>query len=340
MDLVYKLTSRKALAVGGILLLVLLAVLATLVDWRMVVDMLSRADRPMLAAAILLLIIGYVVYAVRWYYLLGGRIGFLPIFHTANAGTLVNVLLPGSPGNAVRIFLLGGKTGAPLLAVTSSVVVERWYEQIMRLACLGGALIFGAGAQISLLTTLGSVSYLIFSFLLMVFMLRRREWVLLNAPGVIARLPRITEERARGWLADLIEGLSGISSPRRLFATLLWSIFTWSLFWGFHVLCLLSLHPYLPPNQLLAISLGSLALVPPSATTVPGVYQMSMVVPLALVGYGRSLLTSYSLVMNVLEMVVVILLGLWGTFATGLTLHQLLDKARDVVADELSVAKE
>jgi hypothetical protein len=58
------------------------------------------------------------------------------------------------------------------------------------------------------------------------------------------------------------------------------------------------------------------------------------------VGYGRALLTSYSLVMNVLEMVVVILLGLWGTFGVGLTLQQLLAKARALVAEELSAPKE
>jgi uncharacterized protein (TIRG00374 family) len=334
MEVVSKMTSRKALIVAAALFTALLAALALLVDWPLVLRMLADANRPILAGAALLLILGYVTYAERWRYLLGTRASYRDVFHTANVASMLNALLPGRPGDPVRVLLLSGKSGAPVFAVTSSVVVERWYEQIMRLAALGGAVIFGAGAQVTALTTLGSVAYLIGSFLLMLFLLKRRVWVIAKLPPLIARLPRITEAQARTWLTDLIDGLAGISTPSRLLVTLFWSLLTWGLFWGYHYLCLLALHPTLPANQLLAISLGSLALVPPSATTVPGVYQMSMVVPLALVGYGRNLLTSYSLVMNVLEMVVVITLGLWGAFATGLTIRDLLLKAQDAIVNE------
>ena len=61
---------------------------------------------------------------------------------------------------------------------------------------------------------------------------------------------------ARRWLDDLIDGLAGISSPSRLLIALIWSLVTWGLFWAFHFLCLSALHPTLPMNQLLAISLG------------------------------------------------------------------------------------
>jgi uncharacterized protein (TIRG00374 family) len=335
MEIVYKLTSRKTLALVLVLFVALLVVAARFIDWKMVWDMLSAANRPILAGAAVMLVLGYISYAERWRYLLGDRAGYRPVFHTANVGSMLNALLPGRPGDYVRILLLHQKSGAPVFAITSSIVVERWYEQIMRLAAFGGAVIFGAGAQVSALTTLGSAAYLVLSFLVMIFLLKRREWVLQKAPPVLARLPRLTEERARSGLTDLIDGLSAISSPSRLLTTLFWSLVTWSLFWGYHYLCLLALHPYLAPNQLLAISLGSLALVPPSATTVPGVYQVSMVIPLALVGYSRSLLTTYSLVMNVLEMAVVLLLGLWGTFAIGLTIHELLVKAQEAIANEI-----
>ena len=145
-------------------------------------------------------------------------------------------------------------------------------------------------------------------------------------------MPRIHEKDAHRWLGDLIDGLAGISSPGRLLLGLIWSLVTWGLFWGFHFLCLAALHPTLPSNHLLAISLGSLALAPPSATTFPGMYQISVVVPLALAGYNRDLLTGYSLVMNTAEMIVVLLLGILGTLSIGLNSHQLLDKARSAAA--------
>jgi hypothetical protein len=240
----------------------------------------------------------------------------------------------------VRILLLAGKAGTPIFVATSSIVVERWYEQIMRLAALGGGLVFGAGAQASFLSMFGSLAYLVGSLMLMVFMLRRRDWVLAKVPALVARLPRLHENQVRRWLSELIAGLASVASWRSLVRALMWSTLTWVLFWGFHFLCLLALHPSLPTNQLLAISLGSLALAPPSATTLPGLYQMSVVIPLALVGYNRDLLTTYSLVMNIVEMAVVLLLGAWGAFATGTTLRQLFDKSRSREAEEVQALLE
>lgn len=335
MELFYKLTTRKALAFAFIAFLLILAALATLVDWQNVSTMVAAADLNLLAAAVALLIAGYIAYAERWRYLLNDRANFAAVFHTANVGTMLNTLLPGRPGDAVRILLLSQRTGLPIFAATSSVVVERWYEQIMRLAALGGALIFGAGASVSTLTITGSIAYLVASLLVMIIMLRRRESVLSIAPPLIARLPRITEERARVWLTDLIDGLAGISSPSRLIGVLIRSLVTWALFWGFHYLCLVAIHPELDSNRLLAISLGSLALVPPSASTLPGVYQVSMVVPMALVGYRSSLLTTYSLIMNVAEMFVILILGIYGSLSIGLTMVQLFERARSAVADEI-----
>lgn len=335
MELLSKLTTRKALLLAFAAFTLVLAALAALVDWPNVFAMVAAADLSLLAAAVVLLTAGYFSYAERWRYLLNDRTNFAAVFHTANVGTMLNTLLPGRPGDAVRILLLSQRTSLPVFAATSSVVVERWYEQIMRLAALGGALIFGAGASVSTLTISGSVAYLIASLLLMIVMLRRRESVLQIAPSLIARLPRITEERARSWLTDLIDGLAGISSPPRLVGVLIRSLLTWALFWGFHYFCLVAIHPDLDSNRLLAISLGSLALVPPSASTLPGVYQVSMVVPMALVGYRSSLLTTYSLIMNVAEMFVILLLGIYGSLSIGLTMVQLIQRARSAVADEI-----
>lgn len=333
-------TSRKFLALSGVIFGLLLIFLASLIDWELVYIMMARADRPLLAASIVLLALGYLAYGIRWRYLLASRPRFSTVYHTANAGTMVNLLLPGRPGDTVRVLLLAGKTGTSVFAATSSIVVERWYEQIMRLAALGGAVVFGAGAQASLSPMLGSLAYLVGSFILMVFMLRRRDWILVKIPPLAARLPRLTEDQVRCWLTELIGGLAVNASFRSLGRALVWSTFTWIWFWGFHFLCLLALHPSLPTNQLLAISLGSLALAPPSATTLPGLYQMSVVVPLALVGFNRDLLTTYSLVMNVVEMAVVLLLGAWGTFATGMTLHQLFDKSHSREAEEIQALLE
>ena len=170
--------------------------------------------------------------------------------------------------------------------------------------------------------TLPIVAFLIAAFLFMLWMIKQRSYVLDRFPRWLARLPRIKEEQARQGLISLIDGLTGIASARHLATTLMWSVITWGLFWGFHYLCLLALGQEIDLNVRLALSLGSLALVPPSATTLPGVYQVSMVVPLGLIGYDENQLISYALIMNTIEMVWVVGLGMWGSLHSGITLQQ------------------
>jgi uncharacterized protein (TIRG00374 family) len=332
--LIHLLFSPKGMALFSVLLLLFLAVLATLVDWPVVMDMLAQANRFALVGGTVLLLIGYVFYAIRWRYLMKDIPRLPAVFHTANVGNMVNTLLPLRPGEAIRILLLCSKGPPPPLMAASSIVVERWLETILRMAALGGAFIFGAGAAVSGLTIIGSVAFLAISFLFMVWLVQRREKALLVIPPWLGRLPRLTEDDARRWLEHLIDGLNGVSSLRRLLIALVHSVITWTFFWGFHYLSLLALHPDLPTEQLLGISLGSLALVPPSATTLPGVFQVSMVAPLALMGYDTALLTTYSLVLNTITLIVVILLGVWGTFASGLTLRQLADQTEAAALEE------
>lgn len=331
---VHFLFSAKGAAIFGVFLLGLLILLATLVDWPAVVDMLANADWRLLAAGTILLLIGYVFYAIRWRYLMKDIPDLPSVYHTANVGNMVNTLLPLRPGEPVRVLLLCSKGRPPALMAASSIVVERWLETILRLAALGGAFIYGAGAAVSGLTIAGSMVFLGLSFVFMIWLVRHRQTALRLIPAWLDRLPRVEEAQVRHALEHLIDGLNGVSSPRRMLLALVYSVITWTFFWGFHYLCLLALQPNLPIEQLLGISLGSLALVPPSATTLPGIFQLSMVAPLALMGYDTALLTSYALVLNTITMVVVVALGVWGTFATGLTLRQLATQAEAAALEE------
>jgi uncharacterized protein (TIRG00374 family) len=317
------LISVRKLLVSLIALVLLIILLIFFVDIKSVLNQLRQANRLALLIASGLLITGYVAYAIRWQMLLESKPRLLPTFHASNVGNMANTLLPVRPGDALRIFLLGKSERASYLEVTSSVVVERWFEQIMRLSAFGGAVVFGAGGFISQNAILGSVAFITVMLAFMLWMIKSQDLVLARFPVWLARIPRLTEARARQSLSDLLDGLQSISSIRRMSTTLLLSLITWSLFWGFHYLCLLAIDPTLAQNTRLALSLGSLSLVPPSATTVPGVYQLSMVLPLALIGYDQETLISYSIIMNATEMVWILFLGLWGMFYSGLSWRQL-----------------
>lgn len=319
--------SRRKLILSGLLALGLTAGLVFFIDWREVMRRLAAADWRRLTAAAGLLLAGYIVYAARWRYFLHGRPQFVATFHTSNVGNLANTLLPLRPGDPMRAFILRSASGLSILQITSSLVVERWFEQVMRLAALSGAFAFGSGWAVSPGTLAGLVGLLLGSYVLMLWMVHRQEFVLARLPRWLARLPRVSEERAHIGLIHLIEGFTSLSSPGRMLGGLLGSLATWALFGGFHYLCLLALYPALDGRGGLAIALGSLALAPPSASTLPGMYQVSIVLPLAVLGYDRNLLTSYTLVMNLIEMLLMSLLGVWGALRVGLSLDEILSLA-------------
>jgi len=320
--------ARRNLLIWLLVLAGILAAMAYFLDWRLVLVQLARANWWKLGLSSLVLLVGYILFALRWRLFLHSRPGFQPIFHTSNIGNMANTLLPMRPGDLMRVFLLHGAAGTPFMQVTSSLVIERWYEQIMRLAALGGAVAFGAGLVVSRQAVWGTVIFLGLVFGLMVWMVRRQELVLAKFPPWLARLPRLSEEQARNGLVHLLEGFANLSSPARMLEGLLSSLLTWAFFWGFHYLCLLSLQPGLPQQTLLALSLGSLALAPPSATTLPGMYQVSVVLPLAVLGYERNLLTSYSVLLNLTEMLLVNLLGVWGAASLDVSLDRLFNRAQ------------
>ncbi len=316
--------SRRSVILGGFGTLILVLLLALLVDWENVFTQIQHAIPFYLFVGVGLLLIGYITYAIRWHVLLLDKPHYRSTFHAANAGSMVNLLLPLRPGDATRIFMLGKTEPTALINVTTSIVVERWYEQALRVAALGGALVFGVGLEVSTFTVIGSIAYLLVVFWAMVLMVKQRAWVKAHIPRWLAILPRIDEDSASGWITTLIDGLMSMAKLHLQGKAFFWSLICWGLFWAYHYVILISLQPNLPVEEALGLSLGSLALVPPSATTLPGVYQVSLIVPLVLIGYDRSVLTPYAILLNMIEMVVVMALGMWGVVRTDVSVRQLL----------------
>lgn len=310
------------LTLGLIALSLLFFVL--LVDLRAVAAQLRAADGWRLASASAALLAGLMLYAARWWWLLGRRPRLLRTFHAANVGHAVNVLLPLRVGEPARILVLARTTPVSVGEATSSVVVERLFEQLMRLAALSGAVVFGLGLTISPLTVVGALAALVGAAAGVLWLRRHRELVLRAWPPVLARLPRLTEAGVRSGLTGLLFGLEQAATPGRLLGALGLSLAAWACFWAFTALALTALPGALTAAQVLTLSLGALALAPPSAPAQPGIYHASLVVPLSAIGYAPAALTAYAVVVHALLMVWMLGLGLWGLAQSGAGLGEVL----------------
>jgi hypothetical protein len=320
------------LSVGFTLLLVLLVILLSyfFVDLEEVGKQLRQADPAYLVLATLMLLAGFGVYALRWQLLLHRVPALVDTFHASNLGHLLNMLLPLRIGEPLRIVALNSSSGLGAGQITSSVVIERMLETVMRLAAFGGMLLIGIGFANSPGILAGLGAFLLVTLALLVWMVSNRAQILQSWPKHLARIPRLSENRLRQLLADLLDALVSMSSRRSLALGLLTSALASSFFLGFHYFALLALDLPLTQAQMLALSFGILVIAPPSAPTLPGVYHAQVVLPFAALGISGSYLTAYAIVLHALQTVVLVVLGAWALYRTGSSLTDLMNRRQPV----------
>lgn len=307
-------SKRTQLIVSSAVILLIVLLFPRFVDLAAALRAVQQADWRLSLLGSLAFIAGLTAYAQRWRLLLTGKAGLGVTFQAANTGHAVNILLPLRAGEAVRVALLGRSADLPLAEITASVVVERLVEQVMRLLALLGALLAGLRLQLppSVLASAGGMIVLL--TLLVAWALRHQAAVLARAPGLLARVPGVSEAGARQALSAGLAGFNEAVSAEQVRRALLWSFITWGCFGAFHLLTLAALgNADLPGASWVALCLGALALAPPSAPTQPGFYHAALVAPLALLGFDRAGLTAFAVLLHLQQMLWMIGLALAGS---------------------------
>lgn len=203
------LKTRTSILLTVGLIVFILALFVTLVDVPTVVAQLRRANWRISLAAAGALLLGLGLYALRWQLLLIHRASYSDVFHAANIGHMTNILVPLRAGEAARVAAINRGPDMTLSLGTSSVAVERWLEQLMRLTALGGALVLGIGLQLTPGTIFGGLATLGLALAGMIALVKGRMRVENWGARWLGRLPRVTEAQARGVLASFLEGLAG-----------------------------------------------------------------------------------------------------------------------------------
>lgn len=307
---------RGLLGLG--LMLAALAVVALLVDVRAVWAQVQAARWPYLAPAALALLAGLAAFAARWRALLPAQVGWPAAFHAANLGHAVNVLVPLRAGEAVRLMALSRRCRLPLAQVAGTVVVERLFEQCLRLLAVGGALLAGTGLAVTPAVLFGGLGLVAALLAALLWVSRNTATVLAFGSRALARLPWLDEARARRALEPALGSLAGLADLAGLARVLGWSLLAWLCFLACYVFVVLALPAPLPPGAALALALGALALAPPSAAAAPGIYHAAVALPLGLAGFAEPVVGAFAVLAHALQMALMLALGAWA-LAQGFT---------------------
>lgn len=297
---------------------------AVWIDPAEIMAVIIQADWRYLMAASVFLLAGILMLSLRWRFLLHNQAAYAAVLKSDGMSNLATSLAP-VPTPPLRVITISRISQVTIAAATSGMVVDRLLEQLMRLICLFLALVLFAQLLISPAALAGNLLGLLLGLLLLVWLLRRPDQAIAALSGWLGRIPRLGSARAHGLVRNLVQGFVLAGTPARFGMALLVSIGMWGCFFVFQVLVLAALGWALDLRQVAALALAALAVAPPSAPAMPGVYHGVVVATLSLFGLmDATALTAYALLGHALQLTLWLVLGLWGFITSNLRLGELL----------------
>jgi glycosyltransferase 2 family protein len=321
----FKLRWRLLLGIAVSLLCLWLVVRG--IDWSKLWSVYSTANYWFLLPGVLIIIGCSYARARRWKILISSNepISVTRLFHIVNVGYLFNNLLPAKVGELVRAYLVGRVIEGGFAKALSTLIVERLLDVLCVVILLIILIPFialpvwatRAGLIFGMIAILGVAMLVVLAH----FGERGLDWVW----RYLGQLPLIGKPRVRGWLANLVAGLTPLTKLRLLPGIALWSFALWlgyallnyTLLAAFGMTAKVS--PALSSFALCATGFG---MIVPSSPGAMGVFEGAVVLALSLYGVDASQAFAYAFGLHMFTNLGLILLGLNGLRAESLSFSQ------------------
>ena len=304
--------SNRSNLIAAIIIVALLVATVLFVDVGQMIQVMLHTNYALVLVGVIFLLGGIALIDVRWWYLLGREPAFKRLGHATNASYIVPILTP-IPNYISRVVITGMATEATLPQATTSMMVERMIAQIMRITTI--VLTIALGVQ-STMSPASMVRSILLSFAVLagyLLAIRYAEQVISGVEKGVTKIPRLSD-KTRGKIVSITqEALSVDIGMKDLLFAVGMTIVMWTLFFLFHFMVILSMPLGLDMHSNITIALGALALTPPSAPAMLGIYQISQVGPNLILRLGSlEQLLPYSLMLYFIQAIVWMILTVWG----------------------------
>jgi hypothetical protein len=290
----------------------LLIISSFFIDLGEAFSLIFHANWPLVGVGVLFLLVGILLIDFRWWYLLARIPRFWRVFHASNVSFIVPILSP-IPNTPIRVVTTGVATKATIPQATTAMVIERSIAQIMRLTAIILAVQMGAQVTLTAGYIVKTVAMALGIIGLFLLAMRYADAVVRAVDALLKRLPFIKEEtriKIAGMVAEAL--VHGGSMKEMIIATGM-TLVMWSIFFIFHLLVILAMPIDLPLIDRMTIAMGALALTPPSAPAMFGIYHASQILPMLALNLGPlEVLLPYSLLLYFIQAIVWLILTLWG----------------------------
>jgi len=335
--------------IGILISIVALAFAFRQVDFAGVLDALTDVNYWILAASLVPLVLFLVLRAVRWRLLFYPKQGLrlINLFAVINIGYLLSNIFPARLGDIARAYLIGDTENVSRASAFSTVVAERVLDALCAVGGFFLVLPFAPLPDWMVRSGLVVGAAALVAIILFVVLVRRKEWSLRLIDRILravhwpshermawfwsrlaertrlrflARLPWADRTDLGEMAGSLIDGFSGIATPRLGLPILFWSILIWAVISAYYWVVLLAFEPGQPYVAGLAVaSITALGMTIPSSPGFIGVFEFLTRETMVLFGMVPDVALGYALVAHAVVYVVYSLLGLASMFQQNLS---------------------
>lgn len=308
-----------------------------------IIDNLRHVHLGYLLLGALGVVLFLVIRAVRWRFMLTGHdtAGDSPaappyaqVFHIQNIGYMLTQLLPLRLGDVARAILIGNVPPVTIARGLSTMVVERLLDMLFIVVLLPFTL-SGIPSLPEWMRSFALVSGFVAlaGIVVLVIAANQRARAVRLAGWVLGRLPFLDRD-TWVWRADeLLVGLKSLTSLRDGALLLVLSVLVWLpvLAAYYFTLRAVGLTPTLALTGFVVCA-AAFSVAVPSTPGQAGPYHVAVIAALQLAGQPATASASFAFLYHIMNIIVMVLMGLWGIARTGVTFRNVLDSARSFAA--------
>jgi len=317
---------KKLIAI--ILVVLVVALLVFVIDIRDVVNALLNADIDLLIYGILALMGGLVLLPIRWYLLVGRKVGFVGAFHSNSISFMIRMFMP-IPIAAIRVMTISLATPLSMGEASPAAMVELLFGLVERLVFL---LIFLAAMQSE--TSGGMLIWtalLIAIFVGILWLTHHIDDYLPNIKRGLAKFPRVNEASLEIPLEYFRDGLKSLGGTWRLTLIMLITLVIAGSFMIGYILILGALNINIGSTEIasLATILFFIAPLRPYVIIVSQIFMVIVLLTYRVADPPSAL--AFGILVYGIEMVVWVIAGMWALIRSNHSLRDIIELPRKIL---------
>ena len=305
-----------------------------MVDLQQFINALRFADYRFILLAGILALLWVFCRTAAWRSLLQGKAAFWQVFFTVNEGYLLNNILPFRLGEVGRSFLLSEKSKLSFWGVFSTILIERALDVALAASLLLITLPFVVGGNWAYQAAAAAILLVVIGLAVFYLAARNNDWILNQFERWTVRWPTINR-LGRTQLPLFMNGLSVLTDAGQFTRSLLLFILNWGVALVQYYCLMLA---FFPQAEIIwagfSLSVAALGIAVPSSPGALGVFELTTVAALTILGLDPSTALAYAITAHFYNYLITGLLGAYGFARDGETISGIYFRIRGISLKE------